>query len=288
MTKKMGYYVMLSSVFFMVTQAMADHPDCRKCDVVVDGVCNAMDAEAFYAADAGWGEPKVDPPHYPCDINEDGECDDSDYEIFTEAFARPECEFRLVECELVPDETVIPRGEALGFTLYLDNKTDQPVSVGVAADVTLPDGTRYPPNPSNFVIGPTRVSLEPHEEKTPHVTHDIHGGAQLGTYSYSTYVLRPGAVLVGGCNFEFEVVEADECVECKQNSDCGHGEYCQKSEGECTEEALGRCSPRPSLHECRLTTGPLVCGCDGGTYGNACFAARHGVTVYSEGRCSCQ
>ena len=67
---------------------------------------------------------------------------------------------------------------------------------------------------------------------------------------------------------------------CRDNAACGDGSYCAKPLGMCAEE--GECQLRPRL--CPLGGIP-VCGCDGTTYDNACFAASAGVNAEQEGAC---
>jgi hypothetical protein len=61
---------------------------------------------------------------------------------------------------------------------------------------------------------------------------------------------------------------------CTSNADCDAQSYCVLPTGQCSGQ--GTCGPRPRL--CPLIMIP-VCGCDGGTYGNACQAARAGTNV---------
>lgn len=70
--------------------------------------------------------------------------------------------------------------------------------------------------------------------------------------------------------------------ECQENTDCGGAEYCQKSRGDCDGQG-GRCQTRPV--RCGLGLAP-ICGCDGNTYGNSCFAAGGGVNVAHAGTCN--
>ncbi|GJM26845.1 MAG: hypothetical protein DHS20C16_32600 [Phycisphaerae bacterium] len=72
---------------------------------------------------------------------------------------------------------------------------------------------------------------------------------------------------------------------CQTNADCAFagqifGEYCQKATGDC--DGTGSCSPVPQF--C-LDVWIPVCGCDGQTYSNTCYANRVGVNVAHEGAC---
>ena len=67
---------------------------------------------------------------------------------------------------------------------------------------------------------------------------------------------------------------------CSSNDDCDSGYYCQKAVGDC--DGVGVCEPRPSV--CPDLWDP-VCGCDGQTYANHCYAAMAGVNVEYAGEC---
>lgn len=68
--------------------------------------------------------------------------------------------------------------------------------------------------------------------------------------------------------------------DCTSNSDCDRSQYCAGRIGMC--RGAGQCVVRPQA--CPLVFDP-VCGCDGQTYGNTCFAAMAGTRVESLGEC---
>lgn len=74
---------------------------------------------------------------------------------------------------------------------------------------------------------------------------------------------------------------------CFDNTSCPTGYYCQKTPGDCS--GAGVCAKKPTL--CLDLWDP-VCGCDGKTYSNSCYAAAAGVNVNYNGMCmpmhSCQ
>ena len=67
---------------------------------------------------------------------------------------------------------------------------------------------------------------------------------------------------------------------CQSNTDCPQDDYCNKTEGNC--DGQGTCSPRPL--QCLMIWDP-VCGCDGVTYHNECYAAAAGVNIEYDGEC---
>ncbi len=73
---------------------------------------------------------------------------------------------------------------------------------------------------------------------------------------------------------------AGVCLGCSDNTACPAGTYCAKSAGDC--DGVGQCEPTPD--HCLLVYEP-VCGCDGNTYSNACWAAAGGVNVAHAGPC---
>ena len=72
---------------------------------------------------------------------------------------------------------------------------------------------------------------------------------------------------------------------CSANSPqlCGQAEYCDFIDSSCGEAGgFGVC--RPIAEVCIEIFAP-VCGCDGNTYGNYCFAQGAGVSIAHTGEC---
>jgi hypothetical protein len=68
---------------------------------------------------------------------------------------------------------------------------------------------------------------------------------------------------------------------CTTNGDCGAGQYCAKSIGQCG--GPGQCMPLPRT--CPKIRCYYACGCDGKTYCTGCYAAQAGVNVRHNGAC---
>ena len=79
----------------------------------------------------------------------------------------------------------------------------------------------------------------------------------------------------------YTVFCAPQCPEtCTTNQDCSALLYCAKQESDCS--GTGICAARPDACIELIDT---VCGCDGATYDNECYAEMEGVNIASHGEC---
>ncbi|MFH1702373.1 MAG: hypothetical protein ABIB41_02925, partial [Nitrospirota bacterium] len=115
---------------------------------------------------------------------------------------------------LVPDATIIPRGGTIGFQATVTNNTDEVQVFKFATRITKPNGGKYPP--SGYLKGPVRVSLDPYDSVSKHLSQYIPDTAPLGTYTYHGYVGVPGNIY-DECWFNFTVTEQEQgCTQCHQ------------------------------------------------------------------------
>ncbi|MGA1870463.1 MAG: Kazal-type serine protease inhibitor domain-containing protein [bacterium] len=84
----------------------------------------------------------------------------------------------------------------------------------------------------------------------------------------------------GSAQYPYLIEETYAQMQCISNDQCLESEFCYKSEGDC--DGQGVCSPKP---EACISVWDPVCGCDGMTYANICYAAATGINVAYPGEC---
>ena len=97
-----------------------------------------------------------------------------------------------------------------------------------------------------------------------------------------------GTTYSNECMAEMAGVSVDRAGPCEQcggiaGTPCGPGEFCLLDVGQCCCDFTGVCTPIPD-GGCIEIFAP-VCGCDGITYSNSCFADVSGVSIDHAGSC---
>jgi hypothetical protein len=111
------------------------------------------------------------------------------------------------QCSIVPDSTIVSKGSSLGFEVTVTNNTDEVQTFLFATNVSLPTtGRKYPPPPA-YLRGPFRVSLDPYESISRHLSQYVGGTAPPRTYRYHGYVGTGAVGIYQECQFEFEIIE---------------------------------------------------------------------------------
>lgn len=82
------------------------------------------------------------------------------------------------------------------------------------------------------------------------------------------------------CNRHFFLILTNPA--CEEDKHCTAGLFCQRAFGKCS--GSGYCLPKPPQEGCLNLSSP-VCGCNGQTYKNQCFADQAGVSTLTNGTC---
>lgn len=111
---------------------------------------------------------------------------------------------------------------------------------------------------------------------------DIMNGEFVVTPVSESYGFTPTEQVVPVAGQDVDQVDflAVSTGACLSNDQCQTSYYCAKPVGDC--DGAGECTLMPEI--C-LDVWTPVCGCDGKTYSNTCYAARQGVNVLNEDEC---
>jgi len=112
-------------------------------------------------------------------------------------------EYYEVSMKLEPDAATVERGGTLGYDVTLTNHTATTLTFKYLTNVTLPNGSPYPP--SGALLGPKTIMLAPYASRSAHLTHLIPMSTPLGTYTYNAYIGVAPPTPMNERHFDFEV-----------------------------------------------------------------------------------
>jgi hypothetical protein len=123
-------------------------------------------------------------------------------------------------------------------------------------------------------------------EATPELCTTIYApvcGCDGKTYSSACVAARSGVSVAkeGPCETA-TIPEGGTCGTRGTPGQCAEALYCDYAKQCGADDSGGTCKPKPEICPDIFAE---VCGCDGNTYPNACYAARAGVSTASTGAC---
>ena len=169
------------------------------CDLNGDGRCDSIDNQLFSEA---MQKECTNADGCLCDLNGDGICNGVDGEVFAQSLSMPQCAYGLCKCRIIPDQTVLKRGDVIGFDVSVTNLTGKEGTIAFGGRLTLPGGTD-----SRFVWGPFKLRISPYELRSGYKTHTVPFNFLPGTYTYRGQVQLGGKGIIAECGFDFEVIE---------------------------------------------------------------------------------
>jgi hypothetical protein len=107
-----------------------------------------------------------------------------------------------ISISVTPDETTVPRGGILSYTVTGTNNTSSSQTFEYWADVTLPNSHPYPGNP---VFGPVTATLGAGQTRSVHIAHIVPNNAPLGMYTYYGRIGSHPDVVWNEGGFQFTV-----------------------------------------------------------------------------------
>ncbi len=108
-----------------------------------------------------------------------------------------------VTLSLTPDAISVARGSVLGYFVTAINTTGTQQCFSYWENVTLPNGSKYPPAWELF--GPLGICLKAGDALTVHLTHGVPAGAPLGVFVFNIFVGAYPTPLTSEAHFNFEV-----------------------------------------------------------------------------------